>query len=80
MATWPRHVALIVIISNNISLSPPIAIINHLVSDNSPFWYTKLHLSIIKNQPSYIELLRSALAIILFVGKRISYHLIFWEG
>ena len=37
MATWSRHVILLVIISNNISLSPSIILIYYFVPDGSPF-------------------------------------------
>ena len=52
VATWPCYVILLVIISNNIPLSLPIALIYHLVPDNSLFWYTKPHLSIVKSRIS----------------------------
>ena len=64
VATWPRHVILLVITSNNISLSPPIALTHCLIPDGSPFWYTKPHSSIVGNRFSYIALLGSAPAAI----------------
>ena len=45
---------------------------HHLVSDGSPFRYTKPHSSIVGNRLSYIALLRSPPAAIPFVGKRTS--------
>ena len=62
----------LVIISNNIPLSLPIALTYCLVLDGSPFWYTKPHSSIVGNRLSYIALLRSPPAAIPFVGKRTS--------
>ena len=59
VATWPCHVISLVIIPNNIALSPPIALTYYLVLDGSPFWYTKPHSSIVGNRLSYIALLRS---------------------
>ena len=75
MATWPRHVISLIIIFNNISLSPPIALTYCLIPDGSLFWYTKPHLSIVGNRPSYIALLRSPPAAIPFIGKRSLRHL-----
>ena len=75
MATWPCHVISLVIISNNIPLSLPIALTYRLVLDGSPFWYTKLHSSIVGNWLSYIALLRSPPAAIPFVEKRSLRHL-----
>ena len=72
MARWPCHVISLVIIPNEIPLSPPIALTYHLVSNGSPFWYTKPHSSIVGNQLSYIALLKSPPATIPFVGKRTS--------
>ena len=40
MPTWLHHIILLVITSNNISLSPQIAFIYHLVFDGLLFWYT----------------------------------------
>ena len=74
MATWPRHVISLVIISNNILLSPPIALTYCLIPDGSPFQYTKSHLSIVGTWLSYIALLRSLSAAIPFVGKRSHHH------
>ena len=74
MATWLCHVILLIITSNIIPLSPPIAFTYHLVSDGSLFWYTKLYLSIIGNCFSYIVLLKSILAVIPFVGKHTICH------
>ena len=67
MATW-LHYVMLIITFNNILLSPPIALIYHLVPDGSFFWYTKPYLFIIGKYLSYILLLRSIPAIILFVG------------
>ena len=72
LVTSSRHVISLVIIPNNITLSPPIALTYCLVSDGSPFQYTKPHSSIVGNWLSYIALLRSPPAAILFVGKRTS--------
>ena len=78
VAMWLRHVILLVITSNNIPLSSPITFTYYLIPDGSPFQYTKPHLSIIKNCLSYIALLRSAPAVLPFVGKRtIRYHTLF---
>ena len=46
------HVILLVITSNNIPPSPPIALAYHLVLDDSPFQYTKPYLSIIEKRTS----------------------------
>ena len=73
MATRPHHVISLVIPPNNILLNPPIALTYCL--DSSPYQYTKPHSSIIGNQPSYIALLRSLQAAILFVGKCFFRHL-----
>ena len=64
VATWPRYVISLVIIPNEIPLSPLIALTYCLVPDGSPFWYTKPHLSIVGNRLSYIALLGSAPAAI----------------
>ena len=64
MATWLCHVISLVIISNDIPLSPPIGLTHCFVPDNSPFWYTKRHSSIVGNWLSYIALLGSAPAAI----------------
>ena len=74
MATWPRHVILLVITSNDIPLSPPIALTHYFVPDGLPFWYTKPYSSIVGNPLSYIALLRSAPAAIPFVGKHSLCH------
>ena len=74
VATWLCHVILLIIISNNILLSPLIALTNYLIPDDSSFWYTKPHLSIVENRLFYIALLRSAPAAILFVGKHSLHH------
>ena len=65
---------LLIIISNNILLSLPIALTNHFIPDGSLFWYTKSHLSIVGNCLSYIALLKSTLATILFFKKCTIYH------
>ena len=49
-------------LSTSIPLSPLIAITYHLISNNSPFQYTRPHSSIIENWFSYITLLRNASA------------------
>ena len=67
---------LVVIISNDILLSPSIALTYYLVSNGSFFQYTKSYSSIIGNCFSYIILLKSIPAVILFVGKRIICHYI----
>ena len=83
VVTWPRHVISLVIPSNNILLSPPIALTYYL--DGSLFQYTKSYSSIVgsrlpishcweAHQP-LSHLLRSLPAAILFVGKRSLYHL-----
>ena len=64
VAMWLHHVISLVIISNDILLSPLIALNHYLVSDSSPFRYTKPHSSIVGNWLSYIALLRSAPAAI----------------
>ena len=74
VATWPCHMISLVIISNNIPLSLPIALTYCLVSDSSLFRYTKPHSSIIRNWPFYIALLRSPPAAIPFVEKRFLRH------
>ena len=80
VATWLRHMISLVITFNDIPLSLPITLTYHLVPDDSPFWCTKPHLSIIGNWPSYIALLGSVPAVILFIGKRTGYHPICWEA
>ena len=62
----------LVIIPNDILLSPPIALTYRLVPDGSSFRYTKPHSSIVGNRFSYIALLRSLPAAIPFVKKRTS--------
>ena len=57
-------------------ISPPIALIYHFVSDGLPFRYIKPHPSIVGNCLSYIALLRSIPAVILFVEKRTIRHYI----
>ena len=74
MAIWPCHVILLVISSNNIPLSLPIAFTYHLISDNSLFQYIKAYQSIIENCVFYIALLRSIPAVILFVEKHTIRH------
>ena len=49
VATWPYHMISLVMTSNNIWLSLLIALTYYLVTDSSPFWYTKSHWSIIGN-------------------------------
>ena len=75
VAIWPHHVILLVIISNNILLSLPIAFIYCFVFNSSSFQYIKPHLSIVGNQLSYIVLLKSASAAILFIWKCFFRHL-----
>ena len=72
---WPHHVISLVIPSNNILLSPPIALTYCLVPDGSSFQYTKTYSSICWESASYIALLRSLPATILFVRKRFFRHL-----
>ena len=67
---------LLVIISNNILLSPLIALIYHLIFDNSPFQYIKPHSFIVGNLLPYIALLRNAQTAILFIMKHTICHLI----
>ena len=75
VAMWPCHMILLVIISNNIPPSLPIALTYNLIPDGSSFQYTKPHSSIVENWLSYIVLLKSAPAAILFDGKHSLYHL-----
>ena len=75
VATWPRHMIPLVILTNNILLSSLIALTYHFVPDSSSFWYTKLYSSIIGNWHSYITLLRNVSAAILFIGKCSFCHL-----
>ena len=51
------HVILLIIISNDILLNPPIALTYHLVLDGSSFWYTKSHSYIVRNRFSFIAFL-----------------------
>ena len=74
MATWPCHVISLVIPSNDIPLSLPITLTYYLVPDGSSFWCTIPYSSIIGNCLSYIVLLKSPLAAILFVEKRSLRH------
>ena len=46
------HVISLVITSNDIPLSPTIALAYHFVSNGSPFWYTKPHPSIVEKRTS----------------------------
>ena len=46
------HMISLVITSNNILLSPPIALAYHLVPDGLPFQYTKPHSFIIEKRTS----------------------------
>ena len=69
VATWPRHMISLVIISNDIPLSPPIALTYYLVPDGSPFQYTKPHSAIFGNWLSYIAV----------IEKPTSCYLICWE-
>ena len=64
VATWPRYMISLIIISNNIPLSLPIALTYRLVPDGLPFQYTKFYSSIIKNQLFYIALLRNTPSVI----------------
>ena len=59
VAMWPCYVISLVIISNDILVSPPIALAYCLVPNGSFFWYTKSYLSIVGNWLSYIALLGS---------------------
>ena len=52
------HVILLIIISNDILLSLPIALIYYLISDNSSFQYTKSYSSIVQNRFFFIVLLK----------------------
>ena len=55
------HVISLVITSNNILLSPPIALAYYLVLDGSPFWYTKPYLSIVEKRISRYSICWEAL-------------------
>ena len=74
VVTWSRHVILLIIISNNILLSPPITLTYHLIYEDSFFWYIKSHSFIIGNWFSYIALLKNTSATILFIGKCSFYY------
>ena len=65
----------LVIISNKIPLNLLIILTYYFVPDGLLFQYTKPYLSIVGNRFSYILLLKSAPAAILFVGKRSLSHL-----
>ena len=91
MATWSRHVMLLVIPSNVILLSSLIALTYYLIPDGSLFWYTKSHSSIIRNWCPYTALLKKVSAAIFFIGKcslhypttvliSIHQHLIYWDA
>ena len=91
MAIWPYYLISLVIISSNIPLNLPIALIYHLVPNDSSFWYIKPHLSIVRNWFSYIVLLGSASAAISFIEKRFfryltmvlistHQHFIYWDA
>ena len=79
-----RHVISLVITSNDIPLSSPIALTYHLVPDGSLFRYTKPHSSIVGNRlftshcwevhQLLSHLLRSSPAAIPFVGKHSLRH------
>ena len=68
------HVILLVITSNNIPLSLSIVLTYYLVLNGSLFQYTKSHPSIFENWFSYIVLIKSALAVILFIRKHTICH------
>ena len=72
MAMWPHYVISLVIISNNILISLSIALTYYFICDNSLFWYTKPYSYIIRNSSSYIALLKSVPAVILYWQ---AYHL-----
>ena len=55
------YVILLVIISNNILLSPPIALANHLIPNGSLFWYTKPNPSNVKKRTSQYSIYWEAL-------------------
>ena len=65
---------LLIIIFNDIILSPPITLTYHLIAISLYSQYTKFYPSIIKNRFSYIILLKSKLAVILFIKKRYIRH------
>ena len=56
------YMILLIIISNNILLSPSIAFTYHLITNNLFIKYTKFYLSIIENRLFFIVLLKSTLA------------------
>ena len=60
---------LLIITSNNILLNLLIILIYYLIPIILYFLYAKLHLFIVRNQFSYIVLLKSVPAVILFVKK-----------
>ena len=70
VVTWPRHMISFVITSSKILLSSSITFTYHFIPNGTPFWYMKLHLSMIENRFTYIALLNSAPATILFDEKR----------
>ena len=72
VATWPHHVILLVISSNNIPLSLPIALT--YCFDGSSFWYTKPHSSIIGNQLPTLHCWEALPAAIPFVRKHSHCH------
>ena len=80
VATWPHHMISLIIISNNIPLSPPIALTYHLIPIGLHSWYTKLYPSIVGNWLSYITLLRSAPAIILLLRSAPSVIVLCWNS
>ena len=79
MATWPRRVTLLVIISNDIPLSLPIALTYHLIPIGLHSQYTKSYPSIVGNRLSYIALLRSAPAVILLLRSAPSVIVLCWD-
>ena len=80
VATWLCHVISLVITSNNTPLSLPIALTYCLVSDGSPFRYTKPHLSIIGNWLLTLHCWESPPAAISFIEKPTSCYLIYWKA
>ena len=69
VATWLCHVILLVIRSNNILLSPPIAFAYCFVPDNSTFWYTKPYSSIVENWFPILYCWKTYQPLFYFVGK-----------
>ena len=59
------YVILLVILSNNVLLSPPITFTYHFISISLYSWYIKFYLSIIKNWLFCIALLRNTLTVII---------------